>query len=143
MTTKTVTEADLERAEAKLAALVAKAEQIDPSEPGYDPAILSGIRRKPNPKADRARFNSYARSAAAWDAVTQAENDVRIIKARLATQARNTQIPFTEEQYKAAKAVRTARGWYKVARVNAKSVTVETGYSWTDRITRDKIIEVR
>lgn len=143
MNMNTVTASDLVAAEAKVARLTAKAETIDPSEPGYDPAILSGIRRKPNHKADRARYNSYIRSYSAWNAVAEAEKDAQIIKARLATQERNAPIPFTEEQYKAAKVVRTKLGWHKVAKVNAKSVSVETGYSWTDRIERDKIIEVR
>lgn len=39
--------------------------------------------------------------------------------------------------------VRTATGWHKVVRVSAKSVTVETGYSWTDRHPLARIIEVR
>jgi len=55
---------------------------------------------------------------------------------------RNVKIPYTPEQYKAAKIVRTVNGWHKVVRVNAKSVTVETPYSWTDRIEVGRIIEV-
>jgi hypothetical protein len=136
------TAADLEAAEAKLAVFTAKAESLS-TMGDYDPAILSGIRRKPNHKADRARYNSYSREAEAWKAVEAAEMDVKIIRGRLATQARNTPIAFTEEQYKAAKVVRDSLGWHKVAKVNAKSVSVETGYSWTDRIAREKIIEVR
>lgn len=42
-----------------------------------------------------------------------------------------------------AKLVRTSATWRKVVRVNAKSVTVESGYSWTDRLTFDQIREVR
>lgn len=57
--------------------------------------------------------------------------------------ARNKATPFTEDEYKAARAVRDMLGWHKVVRVNAKSVTVETGYSWTDRIDRAKVLEVR
>lgn len=34
-------------------------------------------------------------------------------------------------------------GWHKVVRVSAKSVTVETPHSWTDRIALDKVLEVR
>lgn len=143
---KAATQADLEAAEAKVARLTAKAEALS----GYvkareidDPGALSGIRRKPNHKADRARFDSYDREADAWRAAGEAETDLRWLRSRLAAQVRNTPIPFTEDQYKAAKVVRTANGWYKVAKVNAKSVSVETGYSWTDRILRDKIIEVR
>lgn len=41
-----------------------------------------------------------------------------------------------------ARAVKTSLGWFKVVRVNAKTVSVETGQSWTDRIAFGKIIEV-
>lgn len=57
--------------------------------------------------------------------------------------ARTAPVPFTPEQLAAAVAVRTSTGWHKVVRVNAKSVTVETGYSWTDRYPIDKILEVK
>ena len=62
---------------------------------------------------------------------------------RAAFDKRNAKIPYTPEQYKAAKVVRTVTGWHKVVRANAKSVTVETPYSWTDRIEVARIIEVR
>jgi len=52
-------------------------------------------------------------------------------------------VSFTDEQYMAAAFVRSNIGWHKVVRVNAKSVTVATAYSWTDRIQRAKILEVR
>ena len=55
---------------------------------------------------------------------------------------RTKAVPFTTEELKAARAIRTRSGWHRVARVNTKSVTVETGYSWTDRYTIDKILEV-
>lgn len=56
---------------------------------------------------------------------------------------RNAPVPFTSEELKAATHVRTMFGWHRIARVSAKSVSVETGYSWTDRYTLDKILEVR
>lgn len=39
--------------------------------------------------------------------------------------------------------VRDSVGWHRVVRVNAKSVTVETPWSWTDRIPFAKVIETR
>ena len=39
--------------------------------------------------------------------------------------------------------VRIGYGWRKVVRVNAKSVSVHTGYSWVDRYEFDKVLEVR
>jgi len=61
---------------------------------------------------------------------------------RAAFDKRNEKIPYTSEQYKAARVVRTMTGWHKVVKVNAKSGTVATGYSWTDRIEVARIIEV-
>jgi hypothetical protein len=78
-------------------------------------------------------------------ALADVEEDREVRRqANIAAYAKTVQhIPFTDEQYTAARVVRTDTGWHKVVRVNTKSVTVETGYSWTDRIQRDKIIEVR
>ncbi len=39
--------------------------------------------------------------------------------------------------------IRDQYGWHKVVRVSAKSVTVTTPYSWTDRIPLDRVLEVR
>ena len=52
-------------------------------------------------------------------------------------------VPYTAADLAAATHIRTATGWHKVVRVSAKSVTVETGYSWTDRHPIARIIEVR
>lgn len=52
-------------------------------------------------------------------------------------------VAFTADELAAATHVRTETGWHKIVRVLAKSVTVETGYSWTDRYALAKIIEVR
>ena len=46
------------------------------------------------------------------------------------------------DEIKSARAIRTSVGWHRVVRVNGKSVTVETPYSWTDRIPFDTILEV-
>ena len=52
-------------------------------------------------------------------------------------------VPFTTEELRAATHIRTDIGWHKVVKVNAKSVSVETGYSWVDRYALEKILEVR
>lgn len=49
---------------------------------------------------------------------------------------------LTADDVRGASLVRDKRGWHKVVRVNATSVTVETGYSWTDRIPLHHVIEV-
>jgi hypothetical protein len=51
-------------------------------------------------------------------------------------------VRLTVEDVKGARFVRDSCGWHEVVRVSAKSVTVETGYSWTDRIALEKILEV-
>jgi hypothetical protein len=61
-------------------------------------------------------------------------------KARLVERDR---IRLTRDDIKGASWIRTDHGWRKVVRVNAKTVSVESGYSWTDRIDIDRVIEVR
>lgn len=39
--------------------------------------------------------------------------------------------------------VRDRHGWHEVVRVNAKSVTVTTTFSWNESIARDRVIETR
>jgi hypothetical protein len=78
--------------------------------------------------------------AAKSELAAQREAERAAVKAAFAE--RNKPIPYTTEELKAATHIRTVVGWHKVVRVSAKSVTVETGYSWTDRYTLDKIIQV-
>lgn len=78
-----------------------------------------------------------AKAELAADAAVERE------KVRAEHQARTAPVSFTTEQLRAATHVRTATGWHKVVRVSAKSVTVETGYSWTDRHPLARVLEVR
>jgi hypothetical protein len=48
---------------------------------------------------------------------------------------------LTADDIQGATRVRDRFGWHEVVRVNKTSVTVATGYSWTDRIAIDRIIE--
>jgi hypothetical protein len=93
--------------------------------------------------AYRARAAATERMVDEAVAAVKAEADARREAAKAAAAIRNTPVPFTDDDYNAARLVRTKLGWHKVAKVNAKSVSVETGYSWTDRIARDKVLEVR
>lgn len=143
-------EAKLEAKRAELVTLEAKydkahgvAVRATPGLENRDPGVLSGISRKPSPKRDAARFNSYRRESEAGRAMDQCREDIRVLEARIEREARNAPVPFTPEELKAARLVRTHHGWHKVARVNAKSVSVETGYSWTDRYAIEKVLEVR
>lgn len=141
----------LAAAKEKMAALEAKCGQAsDKAESatpggltGYDPALLSGIRRKPDHKKDARRHASYDREAAAYRELAECQREVQALEARIAYAERTKPVPFTPEELAAAKAVRTSTGWHRVVRVNAKSVTVETGYSWTDRHPTNQILEVK
>lgn len=64
-------------------------------------------------------------------------------QARAEYAERNRPVPFFADELCAATHIRTVTGWHKVVRVSAKSVTVETGHSWTDRHPLARIIEVR
>lgn len=77
----------------------------------------------------------------------KAEHAADLAAERAAARAEHAErtkpVPFTAEELRAATHIRTATGWHKVVRVSAKSVTVETGYSWTDRHPLARILEVR
>lgn len=108
-----------------------------------DMATVSGIRRKPNPRADAQRWNRFDREAAAWAQVREAQTSVDSLTAQLIHARRNAPVPFTTEDLKAATHLRTRYGWREIVKVNTKTVSVATGYSWTDRIPKDQIMEVR
>lgn len=99
--------------------------------------------KKDTRSAYRSRAASTERLVDESVAAVKAERDEQFDAARAEYAERNRPIPFTDEQYAAARAVRTRLGWYEVVRVNAQSVTVKTAYSWTDRVLRKKILEVK
>lgn len=57
--------------------------------------------------------------------------------------AERDRVRLTREDVLGAAYVRVSYGWCKVVRVNAKSVSVDSGYSWVDRIEFSSILEVR
>jgi hypothetical protein len=93
--------------------------------------------------AYRARAAATERSVDAAFAEVKAAKEKEWANSIRAHCALTKPIPFSPEELKSARAIRTDAGWHKVVRVNPKSVTVETGYSWTDRYALDKILEVR
>lgn len=93
--------------------------------------------------AYRARAAATERMVDDSVATVKAAEAERWSAASAATAERNKPVAFTDDEYKAARAVRTKLGWRKVVRVSAKSVAVESGHSWTDRILRAQILEVR
>ena len=109
---------------------------------GYDPAILSGIRRWPNAKADTRRYNAYDREAAAHRELYAATDSLQVAESRIAALAEREAAADLVVPADAC-LVRDSYGWHRVIRVNAKSVSVETGYSWTDRIPLANVLEAR
>ena len=68
----------------------------------------------------------------------------RLHAARLSTrEAEKARPKLNADDMRSSRFVRDQHGWHKVVRVSAKSVTVATPYSWTDRIALDKVLEVR
>lgn len=136
--------AALERATTVATSTHAKSEAATPGGlNNYDPALLSGIRRKPNRKADSRRFNAYSREAEAQINLDRLRGEVRRLELRLVDAMKERDRPrLTRDDIVGARAVRTQFGWVKVRKVNAKSVSVETGYTWADLVPFEKVLEV-
>jgi hypothetical protein len=56
--------------------------------------------------------------------------------------AERDRVRLTREDVEGATQVRLSHGWRNVVRVNATTVSVETGYSWVDRYPFDQILQV-
>ena len=108
----------------------------------YDSAALSGIRRKPNRKADDRRYNAYSRAAEAQKNLDSLRNEVRRLELELASAVKERdRTVYTAEDMAGAVLVRDQFGWHKVAKVNRKTVAVRTGYSWNDLIPVEKVLQ--
>jgi hypothetical protein len=89
----------------------------------------------------RAAHDSWMRAhAEASERVTHWTHKVRRYEHRIAERDR---VRLTREDVVGAVLVRTIHGWHRVVRVNKTTVSVATGYSWTDRYEFDKVLEVR
>lgn len=141
--------AQLAKAEVALAAAKRVAEREDARADRYtidDPGAVSGIRRKPNRRADDRRFNSYHAAAAAHETLRRAEAEVDRWRREVEwqTHAEETRAAITPERLKAATFVRTRWGWERVVRVSAKSVTVKGAWPFDDRrVPLADVVEVR
>jgi len=107
---------------------------------GNDPGILSGIRRKKNAKADAKRFAAYDREAAAWAAIPALELAVMLIENRIAERDR---VRFHRDDIVGALFILTKWGWKKVRTVNKVTVSVDSGYSWADKVAFDQVLQVK
>lgn len=136
--------AKLQSAQERAAAADAAANAATPGGlRGYDPAVLSGIRRRPNPRADARRFAAYDRAASAGRALEEQERRVRVAERRLEQAKRDAAAPCDLDGIGPGWFVRDRHGWHRVVRVNKTTVSVETPWSWTDRVPMDRIVETR
>ena len=108
-----------------------------------DHGQLSGIRRRSTPRQKRQHAAGIERTVDQAVAAVKAEQDAEREAAKARYDERHKFVPWNTNDLHEARAIRTELGWHKVVRVNKKTVTVETGYSWTDRVAIDKILEVR
>lgn len=60
-----------------------------------------------------------------------------------AERAEAERVPFTREDIVGAEFIHDGFSWRQVRKVNAKTVSVETGFSWVDRVPFEKIRSVR
>lgn len=122
---------------AQLADLQAAAQRNADNSPGWS------RRRGNSGKQIRQRYDAQLRRAGEYG------RQIAALEARERAMVANGGQPVVEPgpvdpgELVGAVAVRTRWGWRKVVRVNAKSVTVESGHSWTDRIPNGRIVEVR
>jgi hypothetical protein len=136
-------EGDLVIARGALARTQQKIDALENAATLPDPGMFSGTRRKPNAKADARRFASYDREAKLYAEHIANRTRVEQLERVIASAAKTVAVPFTPDDLAAARVIRTDLGWHRVVRVNAKSVSVDTGYSWVDRIPLEKVLEVR
>jgi hypothetical protein len=80
----------------------------------------------------RTLSDQNADAARAWKEARAAERQAEVERVKL-----------TREDIVGAVFVRTEFGWKRVRRVNAVTVSVESGYSWADKVPFDKVLEVR
>ena len=92
--------------------------------------------------AYRARAAATERSIDDAKAEVKAGEEAERAERIAAYAAKYAPVPFTDEELKAARAIRVGNSFYKVIRVNEKSVTVPSDYSWNYRISIDKVDEV-
>lgn len=92
--------------------------------------------------AYRARAAATERSIDQAKAAVKAEQDAEQASLSAAYEERTKPVPYTEEELNNARAVRTLYGWYRVVRVNTKTVTVDADFGEA-RIQQRAVREVR
>ena len=112
---------------------------------GYDSAVLSGIQRKANPRRTARRFAAYDRESALAVQLVATEHQVKLLERRLAdaiTERDRTR--FTRDDIVGATHIVDRFGKLRtVVRVNQKTVSVTTEWSWTETVPFDKVRAVK
>ena len=94
--------------------------------------------------AYRARAKKTNDEIVATLADIKAEKDRIWREQRVAERkAESERVRFTRDDIVGAVLVRMVYGWRKVRKVNAVTVSVDSGYSWADKVPFDKVLEVR
>lgn len=108
-----------------------------------DPALYSGIRRRTTAYQAKREQATFDRDMAAYKAYQAAEKAFTSLEGRVRVLRASAPVPYTEDQLRAAKAVRTEVGWYRLLKVNRVTVGVDAGDPWPLKVPRTEILEVR
>jgi hypothetical protein len=142
--------AELDSNRATLAKLTEKAAKARASSDRVTPGGLSGefdhgvlTRPRASHRARESRHATYDREAAASRERQAQERRVADLEKALSRAKADAKAPCDISGLRPGFFVRDRYGWHRVARVNKQSVSVETPFSWTERIALNKIIETR
>lgn len=106
--------------------------------------MLTYSQRRSSARRGAQLAEQAIRDETARQAVERArEYEAAKVRRKAAREAEKARLKLTADDVKGARLVRDEFGWHAVVRVSAKSVTVKTVHSWTERISLDKILEVR
>ena len=90
----------------------------------------------------RSRSTTFGLNATPRRAASKVAAGIPAAKARAEWQEKNKPVPFTDEELAAARVVRTMYGWWRVLRVNGKTVTVAGDFG-DMRVPHAQVLEVR
>jgi hypothetical protein len=107
----------------------------------FDHGVLT--RPRASRRSQDRRYAAYDREAVASRELAEQQRLVSALERQLSEAERNAGAHRDLANLAPGDFVRDRWGWHTVARVSKKSVSVETGYSWTDRIPLAKVIETR
>lgn len=131
-------------AQDRAAELRRAADRLDAQDDGLWGGLTTGRGgRQPSARQRDRATSLWDRQAAAERAARDAEAHAQHLARRYARQ--EAEVPLGDVDWADVVAVRTDMGWHKVLRVNRVTVTVPSvvGGSWTDRIDKNRVKEVR